>query len=69
MTMKTVYSRPICPACMQLKAKLTAAGEQFNYITVYDPDTEPRPPGNTITRADFNLKHPSVRGFPYVVEG
>ena len=66
--MKTVYSRPICPACYVLKAQLIAKKEEFKSITVYDPETEPKPPGEVITRGDFNLAHPGVRAFPFVVE-
>ena len=66
--MKTIYTRPVCPACYMLKAQLTAKGEAFEAVTVYDPETEPKPPGETVTRGEFNLAHPGVRSFPFVVE-
>lgn len=66
--MLTVYSRPICPACLNLKAKLKKEGKEFKSITVYDPDSEPKPPGESISRAEFNLIVPEVRAFPVVVE-
>ena len=65
--MKTIYTRPVCPACHVLKAKLKAAGEPFEAITVID-DGEPRPPGEFISRFDFEHYYPGVRSFPFVVE-
>lgn len=66
--MKTIYTRPICPACHVLKAQLKAKGEVFEAITVVD-DSEPRPPGAWVSREAFNATHPGVRSFPFVVEG
>lgn len=65
--MKTIYTRPVCPACHVLKAKLTKEGVPFRVITVYDAN-EPRPPGERITRTEFIVAHPGVRSFPFVVE-
>lgn len=65
--MKTIYTRPVCPACHVLKAKLTKEGLPFRAVTVVD-DGEPRPPGEFISRFDFDHYHPGVRSFPFVVE-
>lgn len=65
--MKIIYTRPVCPACYILKAKLTREGVPFEAITVIDLN-EPRPPGAYIERWDFEQKHPGVRSFPFVVE-
>lgn len=65
--MKTVYTRPVCPACHVLKAKLTKEGVPFRAVTVVD-DGEPRPPGDAISRSEFEDWHPGVRSFPFVVE-
>jgi len=65
--MKTIYTRPVCPACHVLKAKLTAAGEPFEAVTVYDIH-EPTPPGPVLTRAQFRAVYPDVKSFPFVVE-
>lgn len=65
--MKTIYTRPVCPACHTLKAKLTKEGEKFGAITVID-EGEPRPPGAYVYRAAFEYQHPGVRSFPFVVE-
>ena len=66
--MKTIYTRPVCPACHVLKAKLTAAGEKFVSIQVYD-EGEPKPPGVAMPRAEFVALYPDVKAFPFVVEG
>jgi glutaredoxin len=65
--MKTIYTRPVCPACHVLKAKLTKEGVPFEAITVVD-DNEPLPPGAWISRQEFARDHPEVRSFPFVVE-
>lgn len=65
--MKTIYTRPVCPACYILKAKLTREGVPFEAVTVIDLD-EPTPPGPYIERWVFQQKHPGVRAFPFVVE-
>ena len=65
--MKTIYTRPVCPACHVLKAKLTKEGVPFEAITVID-EGEPKPPGRWIERKDFVALYPDVRAFPFVVE-
>ena len=65
--MKTIYTRPVCPACHVLKAKLTKEGVLFRTITVIDSG-EPRPPGVWMTRKEFAQSWPDVRSFPFVVE-
>ena len=65
--MKTIYTRPVCPACYMLKAQLTAKGEAFEAITVIDWN-EAQPPGKWIERKDFVALYPDVRAFPFVVE-
>lgn len=65
--MKTIYTRPVCPACHVLKAQLKAKGEEFEAITVVDL-TEPLVPGRYITRGDFMSLYPDVKSFPFVVE-
>ena len=65
--MKTIYTRPVCPACYILKAKLTREGVPFEAITVVDAG-EPRPPGSWVTREAFVRGYPDVRAFPFVVE-
>lgn len=66
--MKTIYTRPVCPACHVLKAKLTKEGVPFEAITVID-EGEPKPPGRWIVREAFDALYPGVRSFPFVVEG
>lgn len=57
-TMETiVYSKENCPACEQLKARLTKEGEAFTEIKV----------GVDITREEFVAKFPHVRSMPYLV--
>lgn len=65
--MKTIYGRPVCPACLRLKTELTKAGTPFKYITVID-DGAPLPPGGYVTRSQFQTLYPDVRSFPFVVE-
>lgn len=65
--MKTIYTRPVCPACHTLKAKLTKEGAPFRAVTVVS-DHEPEPPGEWVSRAAFEAMHPGVRSFPCVVE-
>lgn len=65
--MKTIYTRPVCPACHVLKARLKAEGEKFEAVTVID-EGEPKPPGFWITREEFAHGWPDVRSFPFVVE-
>ena len=65
--MKTIYTRPVCPACHTLKAKLTKEGVPFEAVTVVDL-TEPLVPGRYITRGDFMSLYPDVKSFPFVVE-
>ena len=66
--MKTIYTRPVCPACLRLKAELTSIGEPFRAIAVRD-EGEPEPPGMWVSRAAFKAAYPDVRSFPFVVEG
>lgn len=66
--MKTIYTRPLCPACHVLKAKLTKEGVAFRTVTVIEPD-EPHPPGVWWLRSSFEEVFPGVRSFPFVVEG
>lgn len=66
--MKTIYTRPVCPACHVLKAKLIREGVPFEAITVID-EGEPKPPGAYVFRYEFEVWHPGVRSFPFVVEG
>lgn len=66
--MKIIYGRPVCPACLRLKAELAKNNVPFAYVTVYDAGTEPRPPGECITRADFNTLYPDIRTFPLVID-
>lgn len=66
--MKTIYTRPVCPACHVLKAKLTKEGEKFLTITVIDSG-EPCTFGPWIERKDFVALYPDVKSFPFVVEG
>lgn len=65
--MKTIYTRPVCPACHVLKAQLKAKGEKFEAVTVVD-EGEPKPPGRWIVREAFDVLYPGVRSFPFVVE-
>ena len=65
--MKTIYTRPVCPACHVLKAKLTKEGVPFEAVTVIDWN-EAQPPGKWIERKDFVALYPDVRSFPFVVE-
>ena len=65
--MKTIYTRPVCPACHVLKAKLTKEGEKFEAVTVVD-EGEPKPPGRWIVREVFEMLNPEARSFPFVVE-
>lgn len=66
--MKTIYTRPICPACHALKAKFKAQDIEFHTLTVFDPAKEPLPPGDSITRNAFKARYPDVKSFPFVVE-
>ena len=65
--MKTIYTRPVCPACHVLKARLKAEGEKFEAVTVVDKG-EPKPPGRWIVREAFEMLYPEARAFPFVVE-
>lgn len=65
--MKTIYTRPICPACLALKAKLTREGVPFQAIVVRD-ETEPCQPGMSMSRSAFATLFPNVKSFPFVVE-
>lgn len=65
--MKTIYTRPVCPACHVLKAKLTKEGVPFEAITVIEPG-DPQPPGKWMRRPNFEAMHPGARSFPFVVE-
>jgi glutaredoxin len=57
--MKTIlYSKPNCPACVQLKAKLTSEGVDFVEVHL----------GTDITIEAFKDKFPTVRSVPHVVD-
>lgn len=56
--MKIVYTKDNCPACTQLKARLTQQGEAFTEVHI----------GKDISREEFMTKFPTVRTVPYVVE-
>lgn len=64
--MKTIYTRPICPACLALKAKFTREGVPFQAIVVRD-ENEPPQPGVSMSRAAFTALYPDVKSFPFVV--
>lgn len=65
--MKTIYTRPICPACLALKAKLTREGVPFQAIVVRNEE-EPSQPGRSMSRSAFVTLFPDVKSFPFVVE-
>ena len=54
----TVYSKDNCPACVQLKARLTKEGVEFKEVKI----------GRDITVEEFKEKFPNVRAVPHVVE-
>ena len=56
--MKVVYSQTVCPACVQLKARLKAAGEPFQEIVI----------GKDISKEEFFELFSGVRTVPHVVE-
>jgi len=57
--MKTiVYTKDNCPACVQLKAKLTSEGVDFVEVHL----------GLDMTTEAFKEKFPTVRSVPHVVE-
>lgn len=55
--MKTIlYSKPNCPACVQLKTKLTSEGVDFVEVHL----------GKDMTIEAFKEKFPLVRSVPYM---
>lgn len=54
----TVYTKDNCPACVQLKARLTKEGAEFKEIKI----------GRDITVEAFKEQFPNVRAVPHVVE-
>lgn len=56
--MKTiVYTKDDCPACVQLKTKLTSEGVDFVEVHL----------GKDITIEAFKEKFPTVRSVPYMI--
>jgi len=56
--MKTiVYSKPNCPGCDTLKAKLKAEGVEFVEIEL----------GKDMSIEDFKAKFPTVRSVPHMI--
>lgn len=53
----TVYSKDNCPACVQLKARLTKEGIEFKEVKI----------GRDITVEAFKEQYPLVRQVPFVV--
>lgn len=51
-----VYSKPNCPACDTLKAKLKAEGKDFTEIKV----------GEDLTAEAFREQFPFVRSMPHI---
>jgi glutaredoxin len=56
--MKIVYTKDNCPACVQLKTKLTLEGVDFVEVHL----------GKDMTIEAFKDKFPTVRSVPHVVE-
>lgn len=52
-----VYTKDNCPACVQLKARLTKEGTEFTEVKI----------GRDITVEAFKEKFPNVRMVPHVV--
>ena len=56
--MKTiVYTKDNCPACVQLKTKLTLEGVDFVEVHL----------GKDMTIEDFKAKFPTVRSVPHMI--
>ena len=55
--MKIVYTKDNCPACVQLKAKLTLEGVDFVEVHL----------GKDITIEAFKEKFPTVRSVPHMI--
>jgi glutaredoxin len=53
-----VYTKDNCPACVQLKARLTKDGAEFKEIKI----------GRDITVEAFKEQFPNVRMVPHVVK-
>ena len=56
--MKLVYTKDNCPACVQLKTKLTSEGVDFVEVHL----------GLDMTIEAFKEKFPTVRSVPHVVD-
>lgn len=56
--MITVYTKDNCPACLFLKAKLTAQETPFTEVKL----------GRDISVDDFLAKYPGVKTVPYTVD-
>lgn len=55
---KIVYTKDNCPACVQLKTKLTSEGVDFVEVHL----------GKDMTIEAFKDKFPTVRSVPHVVD-
>lgn len=51
-----VYSKENCPACVQLKERLSKEGEPFSEVVV----------GVDMSQEDFRAKFPQVRSMPHM---
>ncbi len=55
--MMVIYTKDDCPACIQAKAQMDQAGQEYREMKI----------GTDISREEFMTKFPQIRSVPYVV--
>ena len=55
--MMVIYTKDDCPACIQAKAQMDQAGQEYREIKI----------GTDITREEFMDKFPQVRSVPFMI--
>lgn len=56
--MKTIYSKPNCPGCVQLKKQYDQQGVEYREVVI----------GRDVLLEDFIEAFPTVKTVPFVVE-